>query len=208
MRDHLLACGFDYLCTDSVDEAIEALTRDDVTPDFHALPVKYVIFARGVRRRGLATTHAMQEAAVPYYYNQSVGAAFFAGQHFMFVPIETPSIPRRRGGLIILSGVMTFNLPGNSTSPWRKDRVILDLDVDFRKAIQLAPYTPPPAEQFSFSIEQAVPREQIDNPARPSLCLEVDRSGSACSLTSRRRGTMLADGVHLSEEGGADGCEL
>ena len=36
---------------------------------------------------------------MPILLSQSDGAAFFAGRHFMFVPIETPSIlPRRRSG--------------------------------------------------------------------------------------------------------------
>ena len=41
----------------------------------------------------------------------------------------------------------------------RVDRVILDLDVDFRQAIHSAPYTlPSPLQQFGgFSVAQAVP---------------------------------------------------
>jgi hypothetical protein len=30
MREHLEACGFEYCCTDSVDEAIEVLKADGI----------------------------------------------------------------------------------------------------------------------------------------------------------------------------------
>ena len=101
---------------------------------------------------------------MPTYYSQSHDPVWFVGRHFMFVPIETPSIPSRQrfGGLIILSGVMTKYFYGDSTTHWRRDQVTLDLDEDFGRAIHLAPYTPPPAEQFSFSIEQAVPFASLD----------------------------------------------
>jgi hypothetical protein len=91
------------------------------------------------------------------FASQSGSPQKFTGQHFMFVPIETP----RYGGLIILSGLASINFAGDSDRPvdWRFDRVILDLDVDFGKAIRSAPYAlSSPLQQFvGFSIAQAVP---------------------------------------------------
>jgi hypothetical protein len=95
--------------------------------------------------------------------SQSGDPLKFTGRNFMFVPIETPSIPPPKHGgafrgLIILSGVAIIDFAGNNPSDWRRDRVILDLDVDFGQAIHLAPYTPPPGLQFvGFSIAQFVP---------------------------------------------------
>ena len=93
------------------------------------------------------------------FRSQSEHPNWFHGRHFMFVPIETPSIlPRQRlGGLIILSGVVDigFNNSFNTEPLW--GQVILNLDEDFGLAIRSAPYTPPPAEQFRFSIAQVVP---------------------------------------------------
>jgi hypothetical protein len=102
------------------------------------------------------------------FLSQSGNPSKFTGRNFMFVPIETPSIqtpsipPPEHGGafrgLIILSGVAIIDFAGNRPGDWHRDRVILDLDVDFGQAIQRAPYTPPPAHQFvGFSIEQFVP---------------------------------------------------
>ena len=101
---------------------------------------------------------------MPIFLSQSDQPSMFTGRHYMFVPIETPSIlPRQRfGGLIILSGVATINFASPSGSnlpaPGRRDRVILDLDVDFGQAIHSAPYTlPSPLQQFGgFSIAQHV----------------------------------------------------
>ena len=69
---------------------------------------------------------------MPIFLSQSDQPSKFTGRHFMFVPIETPSIlPRQRfGGLIILSGVATIHFSANPIVR-RVDRVILDLDVDF-----------------------------------------------------------------------------
>jgi hypothetical protein len=97
------------------------------------------------------------------FLSQSGDPLKFTGRNFMFVPIETPSIPPARHGgafrgLIILSGVAIIDFAGNSPGDWRRDQVILDLDVDFGQAIHLAPYTPPPGLQFiGFSIAQFVP---------------------------------------------------
>lgn len=100
------------------------------------------------------------------FLSQSGDLSKFTGRHFMFVPIEAPSIQPTHSfpprpvfrGLIILSGVAIIDFAGNRPGDWRRDRVILDLDVDFGQAIQLAPYTPPPALQFvGFSIAQVVP---------------------------------------------------
>jgi hypothetical protein len=94
------------------------------------------------------------------FLSQSGDPSKFAGRNFMFVPIEAPSIPPTDAfrGLIILSGVAIIDFAGNRPGDWRRDRVILDLDVDVGRAIHLAPYTPPPALQFvGFSIEQFVP---------------------------------------------------
>lgn len=119
---------------------------------------------------------------MPIFLSQSDQPSKFTGRHFMFVPIETPSIlPRQRfGGLIILSGVATIRFAaaaGNIPAPYVSDRVILDLDVDFGQAIRSAPYTlPSPLQQFGgFSIAQAVPfatvngREVLLNPASLSF---------------------------------------
>jgi hypothetical protein len=97
------------------------------------------------------------------FLSQSGDPLQFTGRHFMFV--ATPSIPippPKHGGafpgLIILSGVAIIDFAGNSPGDWRRDRVILDLDVDFGQAIHLAPYTAPPGLQFvGFSIAQSVP---------------------------------------------------
>ena len=97
------------------------------------------------------------------FLSQSGDPSKFTGRNFMFVPIETPSVPPPKHGgafrgLIILSGVAIIDFAGNSFGDWRRDRVILDLDVDFGQAIHLAPYTPPPGLQFvGFSIAQFVP---------------------------------------------------
>jgi hypothetical protein len=94
------------------------------------------------------------------FLSQSGDPAKFTGRHFMFVPIAPPSIPHGGAfwGLMILSGVAIIDFAGDSPGDWRHDRVILDLDVDFGQAIQLAPYKPPPGLQFvGFSIAQFVP---------------------------------------------------
>ena len=105
-----------------------------------------------------------------FLLSQSDQPSMFTGRHYMFVPIETPSIlPRQRfGGLIILSGVARINVAG---------QVILNLDVDFGQAIRSAPYTlPSPLQQFGgFSIAQHVAfatvngREVSLNPANLSF---------------------------------------
>ena len=77
------------------------------------------------------------------FLSQSVDSLKFEGRHSMFVP--TPPIPPGAfQGLIILSGVAIIDFAGNNPGDWRRDRVILDLDVDFGQAIHLAPYRPPP----------------------------------------------------------------
>ena len=94
------------------------------------------------------------------FLSQSGDPSKFTGRNFMFVPIETPSIPKQAPfrGLIILSGVAIIDFAGDNPGDWRRDRVILDLDVDLGQAIQLAPYRPPPGLQFvGFSIAQFVP---------------------------------------------------
>ena len=100
------------------------------------------------------------------FLSQSVNPSKFTGRNVMFVPIETPSIPPKQAfrGLIILSGVAIIDFAGNSPGDWNRDQVILDLSVDLGKAIQLAPYTPPPAEQFDgFSIAQFVPFATVNS---------------------------------------------
>ena len=104
---------------------------------------------------------------MPIFLSQSDQPSSFTGRHYMFVPIETPSIlpSQRFGGLIILSGVATGHFNG---------RVHLDLDVDFGRAIHSAPYTPPsPLQQFGgFSIEQHVAFATV-NGRRVGLSPEV-----------------------------------
>jgi hypothetical protein len=116
---------------------------------------------------------------MPIFVSQSNDPIRFFGRHFMFVPIETPS--QRFGGLIILSGVATINFVGDSPTDWRIDRVILDLDEDFGRAIHSAPYPPPPfPEQFRFSIAQAVPFATVNaRGARLSPQPADARDGSA-----------------------------
>ena len=104
------------------------------------------------------------------FLSQSGDPSKFTARQFMFVPIETPSVPRggARGGafrgLIILCGVAIIDFAGDNPGDWRHDRVILDLDVDFGQAIELAPYTPPPGLQFEgFSIEQFVPFATVNS---------------------------------------------
>jgi hypothetical protein len=91
------------------------------------------------------------------FLSQSGNPSKFTARHAMFVPLGTPSNPFR--GLIILSGVAIIDFAGNKPADWRRDQVILDLNVDFGQAIHLAPYSPPsPVEQFvGFSIAQFVP---------------------------------------------------
>ena len=99
--------------------------------------------------------------------SQSADPSKFTGRHVAFVP--TPAIPPPKhggafGGLIILSGVAIIDFAGNNPGDWRRDQVVLDLDVDFGQAIQLAPYTPPPPLQFvGFTIAQSVPFATVNS---------------------------------------------
>ena len=101
------------------------------------------------------------------FLSQSADPSKFAGRNFMFVPIGAPSTASRQGafgGLIMLSGVAIIDFAGDNPGDWRRDRVILDLDMDFAQAIRLAPYTPPPLQQFvGFSIAQFVPFATVNS---------------------------------------------
>jgi hypothetical protein len=143
---------------------------------------------------------------MPIFLSQSDQPSMFTGRHYMFVPIETPSIPPRQrfGGLIILSGVATisFATPSGGTlpAPGRRDRVILDLDEDLRRAILSAPYTlPSPLQQFGgFSIEQHVAFATVNgrhvglNPAEMSV-YAIDRTAVDAFWSSHGGATIQID---------------
>jgi hypothetical protein len=120
--------------------------------------VRHIIFARRVSGTGLAKATTRLGGLNDNFSLAIRRSSKFTARNFMFVPIETPSIGGAFRGLIILSGVAIIDFGGIGSGDWRRDQVILDLNVDLGQAIHLAPYTPPPLRQFvGFSIAQSVP---------------------------------------------------
>jgi hypothetical protein len=116
---------------------------------------------------------------MPIFLSQALNEPKFVARNFMFVPTQDPRGDPTRSflGLIILSGVVMVDVAGNDPGGWRHDQVILDLGVDLKKAIGLAPYAPPVSNRFyGFYISQLVPFATVN--ARESSIRE-EHDGTA-----------------------------